>query len=564
MARRVLAVGVGALLSILFGLYVAAYAASGSDLPRGARVLGVDIGGLSQADAQARLTALLPARVDRTVRVTAAPRTFELTASAAGLVFDVPGTVAQIGSGRSLDPGRLLPAFFGARRDFDPVFAIDETALTKAVKRIAGKVNRPLREGSVAFVDGVAVATKAQERRKVLRGEAAAALREAFTEDQDAVEFTVETTAPVIGNDEVERVRSQFAVPAMAAPITVDLDGVPVSLQPREYDDFLSITAVGAALVGDLDGQALADYLTEQHPELVTTPVDASYIFVRNKPQLMPGANGERIEQVTLRERMLAAFTATAPRSVLADVVDVEPELTTAQAAALGILEPISTFRTDYPIVDYRVTNIGRAAELIDASLVVPGATWSLNDTVGERTEENGFVKGFVIKDGAFAEDLGGGVSQSATTVFNAMFFAGLEDVEHHPHSLYISRYPAGREATVAFGLKDLRFRNNSPTGVLIRAIHKPGLIRITFWGTRHFERIASVTSPRYNLKEPSSVVSRAKGCVPQTPSSGFDVDVRREYYVQGKVVKSETFRTTYKPTDRITCLPPRTGKKRD
>ena len=71
-----------------------------------------------------------------------------------------------------------------------------------------------------------------------------------------------------------------------------------------------------------------------------------------------------------------------------------------------------------------------------------------MNGIVGERTAANGFVEGFVIEGGKFKRELGGGVSQSATTTFNAMFFAGLKDVEHRPHTLYIDRYPAGREAT--------------------------------------------------------------------------------------------------------------------
>ena len=69
-----------------------------------------------------------------------------------------------------------------------------------------------------------------------------------------------------------------------------------------------------------------------------------------------------------------------------------------------------------------------------------------------------------MISDGILVQDLGGGVSQMATTTFNATFFAGLEDVEHKPHSFYIDRYPIGREATVAWGAVDLRFRNDTPT----------------------------------------------------------------------------------------------------
>ena len=139
-----------------------------------------------------------------------------------------------------------------------------------------------------------------------------------------------------------------------------------------------------------------------------------------------------------------------------------EPEFTTADAKALGITEQVSTFTTYYPYAEYRNINIGRAAELVDGTVLKPGETFSLNDIVGERTRENGFTEGFIISNGLFEEDLGGGVSQMATTTFNAMFFAGLKDIEHKPHSVYIDRYPVGREATVAWGSVDLRFKNDT------------------------------------------------------------------------------------------------------
>jgi vancomycin resistance protein YoaR len=94
----------------------------------------------------------------------------------------------------------------------------------------------------------------------------------------------------------------------------------------------------------------------------------------------------------------------------------------------------VSRFTTDFPHSPYRNTNLGRAAELIDGTILEPGETFSLNDTVGERTAANGFTKGIIISNGVFKEDFGGGVSQVATTTFNAAFFAGLEDVEHKPH----------------------------------------------------------------------------------------------------------------------------------
>ena len=167
-----------------------------------------------------------------------------------------------------------------------------------------------------------------------------------------------------------------------------------------------------------------------------------------------------------------------------------QPSFTTKDARALKIDEEVSTFTTYFPYADYRNTNIGRAMELINGTVLKPGETFSLNDTVGERTAENGFVKGFIIEDGIFKEDYGGGVSQSATTTFNAAFFAGLEDVEHKPHSFYIDRYPVGREATVAWPTVDLKFTNNTPYGVLIQAGITPssssaqGSATVTMWST--------------------------------------------------------------------------------
>ena len=170
----------------------------------------------------------------------------------------------------------------------------------------------------------------------------------------------------------------------------------------------------------------------------------------------------------------------------------------------------MSSFTTYFPYAEYRNVNIGRAAELVDGTLLKPGETFSLNDTVGERTEENGFTKGYIINDGILVQDLGGGVSQMATTTFNAMFFAGLEDVEHKPHSFYIDRYPIGREATVAWGAVDLRFRNDTPYGVLIDTSFtdstptSSGAVTVTMYSTKWWD-ITTSTGERYNLTQPKT-----------------------------------------------------------
>jgi vancomycin resistance protein YoaR len=241
-----------------------------------------------------------------------------------------------------------------------------------------------------------------------------------------------------------------------------------------------------------------------------------------------------------------------------------EPDFTTADAKALGIKQKVSSFTTYYPYAEYRNTNIGRAAELVDGTVLAPGETFSLNDTVGERTRENGFTEGFIISDGIFKEDLGGGVSQMATTTFNAMFFAGLEDVEHKPHSFYIDRYPVGREATVAWGAVDLRFRNDTPYGVLIDAHLTPstpstqGVLTVSMWSTKVWD-VTATTSERYDRTQPQTRVLRTEDCYPNEGYAGFDVDVTRHFHRPGhsRPTRPEGFHPTYTPSDPVLCRPP-------
>jgi vancomycin resistance protein YoaR len=160
--------------------------------------------------------------------------------------------------------------------------------------------------------------------------------------------------------------------------------------------------------------------------------------------------------------------------------------------------------------------------------------------------------------------ELGGGVSQIATTTFNAMFFAGLEDVQHKPHSVYISRYPEGREATVAWPSVDLRFRNDTSHGVFVTAsVRKAapggqGSATVSMWSTKTWD-ISSRKSARYAFTDPPTRYLDAPDCEASSGGPGFQVDVTRVFRRPGSVetVRTERFHTVYNPEPRLIC-----GKK--
>ena len=166
-----------------------------------------------------------------------------------------------------------------------------------------------------------------------------------------------------------------------------------------------------------------------------------------------------------------------------------------ATPETIGIIEPVSTFTTFYTPGQSRNINIQRMAEIVDGTIIPAGASYELNHAVGRRTQENGFVAGGAIIDGELTTDIGGGVSQFATTFFNASWFAGIELVDWKAHSIYFSRYPAGREATVNYPNVNLEVRNDTPHAILVDTDTDDSSVTVTFWSLPHWE-VQTITGP--------------------------------------------------------------------
>lgn len=168
--------------------------------------------------------------------------------------------------------------------------------------------------------------------------------------------------------------------------------------------------------------------------------------------------------------------------------VRVEDDGGRARADEWGIAELVGTFTTNHACCAGRVANIHRIADLVRGQVIEPGETFSVNDFVGRRTRANGFVAAGVIQSGHFTDQVGGGISQFATTTFNAAFFAGLDVDEYQSHSIYISRYPYGREATLSFPLPDLELTNNTPHAAMLWPTYTGTSITVDIWSTKYFE----------------------------------------------------------------------------
>ena len=208
-------------------------------------------------------------------------------------------------------------------------------------------------------------------------------------------------------------------------------------------------------------------------------------------------------------------------RTIPVTLATVQPRISETEARKLGIKEKVSEFTTPYDCCLSRVTNIQTIAKLLDGYLVKPGETFSLNGVIGQRDTARGFVPAPMIQGGRLIDSVGGGISQFVTTMYNAVFFGGFEDVQHMAHEFYISRYPAGRESTVSWPEPDFRWKNDSKYGVLVKTSFSNSGVTVAFWSTKRYD-IESVSSDRYNVTPFKRETDSGPDCIPMVGQHGF------------------------------------------
>ena len=267
-------------------------------------------------------------------------------------------------------------------------------------------------------------------------------------------------------------------------------------------------------------------------------------------------------------QRLAATVTAAAHDDGTAEVElgPRDPDLTTADADALGIRQKLVSYTTQMgESSSNRIHNVHLMADFIDGTVIEPGHDFSFNDVVGERTADRGFLEGQEIIGSLVLPSIGGGVCQTATTLFNDAFELGLPILERTNHNLYLSHYPIGRDATVSWGGPDFKFRNDLKHGLLIKTSYTDSTLTFTFYGTNEHRRVVATTSPQTNWTGPSmnyAVDPRApRGSikvVAGTGEQGFDVTVGRKVYdAHGKLLRSNTFRSHYIPDSPTTVYGP-------
>ncbi|MEQ4719066.1 VanW family protein [Nonomuraea sp. B19D2] len=552
--RRRLLPGLLAFVVVLAGLayVVPAVLMSGSVL-RGTHVAGVDIGGLTVTQAADKLRNELGTRLSKPVVVDIAGRKETIQPDEAGLELDVVSTIGQAPSGFP-SPQEVWQGLTG-KTELQPKVNLDSSQLARTVEGLAEAADKKAREGRV-FFSGLQPKIRRPEDGVLLdRDDAVRRVGSAFLRGGGNVVLTLRPAKPVTTPQAVEAALAK-AKQAVSAPITLTLGDKQAQIPPAMIAANLTYSSDGSGgLAPAFNAKAVLAAVESRLVDAAQQPRDATYDIVNDKPVLVPARTGRGVNDKLLARDAERVFDQGGSRTVPVRLGAVAPTVTTAQVRGLGIQEVVGTFNTTFDCCQARVKNIQRIAQELDGHLVKPGETFSINELVGERTVEDGYVEAGQIVGGRMVNIVGGGVSQFATTMYNAAFFGGFDLVEHKPMDYFAPRYPAGRDVTLLYPETDLKWRNDSEHGVLIKTAFTDTSVTVTLWSTKRYDEIEAVESDRRDFVPFRTESSSAADCLPTQGQQGFTIDVTRVFHKDGKVVKKDKKVTTkYRAQPQTTC----------
>ena len=552
--------GVHAVLGILFvGILIV-----GVDLlvthgktARGATVVGLDAGNLSPTEARSVLDQLA-LRADQPVTIVTPRGEVKVTAKSLGLTFDADATLELLRD-QPVNPVRRLVGLAGRDREIVPVVTVDREVLDATLDSRRTQMELSAVEGGVHFSKGRPVADLPSAGRRIARDRVPEALRAGWLLGEPVM-LPTEQFAPTVSAETVRVTRDGVAATAMAGPIVLNgSGGVRASITPVQLGDVLTFVADGkGGLTASIDQKAAVKSFGPGLAATVKAPVDATFTLSGGRPQVVPSRVGARIDWTKTLGKITKTATTTDPgarRSV--DVVyEVrKPKLTTAKAEGLGFGEVVSEFTTG-GFAEASGENIRLVAQSVDGAVVLPGESFSLNGYTGTRGSAQGYVTSTIIDHGRTSKAVGGGISQFATTLYNAAYFAGLEDVDHTEHSYYISRYPEAREATVFDGAIDLVFRNNTDHGIVIDTDWSPSAVTVRLWSTKTVE-VQSITGSRSKYTNPEKItLPKGDNCIPGNGSKGFTTSDTRVVTdaKSGAEISRHTRTVKYDPEPIVRC----------
>lgn len=563
----------GSILGAVLLLGAAEGLATAGRIHPGVDVAGIDVGGMTRSRAVEVLEREHAKRAARPVVVVHDGKRFSVTGPQLELRFNAPAEAEKAFSvGRTRNLGSSLTQRISAwtgRARMEPIAEADAARLDDFLDKIAKVTDNPPVDAKVVIEDMEVTALDGMDGRRLQRDIASRSVLRAF-----AGPVRRPITAPVavaVKRVDFEAAKQAAAVTKtmIARPVAIRYEKQKWSFEPADIAEWIDYRTVEATAMAQ-SGIVLEPFVS---PKKASKPVtrrlgtkvgrpakDASFKTNDGRVSIIPSKDGIGPDIESLSLSLTEELKdSSADRAVELRTSREEPELTTAEAKKMGIRERISVYTTTYGASNRpRVNNIHTLGDALNGTLIKPGGVFSFNEAAGERTAERGYQEAAAIVNGKLVPQLGGGVCQVGTTVFNAVFESGLPVIERRNHSFYIDHYPTGRDATVSWGGPDLKFKNDTEHWVLVSVSYTAGSISVALYGTDPgYEVEAEVgewTDVRpygiEKVKDPTLEVGM--NYVEDPGVKGRSITVKRIVSKSGKVVRTDTFVSNYRPKAEI------------
>jgi vancomycin resistance protein YoaR len=527
----------------------------------GVRIDGVDVGGMSPAQAKDAVRAHGAEVVARGLVIVADGNRFQIDTEAIDLRPNAGAAVKKaLGEPSFTDRVRMRLGLY-APVDIPLTFLFRRKPYMKATLPMRQAVSYAPQSASITSDGSRFPVTPARDGRVPNMVALGTAVR-TLAQSGPVIEVPVKAVPPAISTEQAEEqaVRARtFVSTRHSVDLKGDVNRVPQDVIRRAAD-----FRVGTRTITFQVKQGpLRAWFSNLYGKRERAPRNA--VFTINKDgmaRIIAGRNGRGVDVGGL----VAAWQVD-PSQTLTPITfgPREPALTTDEARTLGVKQVVGEFFTSYS-GGARVTNIKRAAEILDQMIIPAGATFSLNDALGERTEARGFVEAPMIgEDNILKDAVGGGVSQVATTVFNAAFFSGLKLIEHTPHSFWIDRYPKGREATVSWGGPQLIFENDWKAPIVILTRTTSEGITVRFLSDPLGRKVEAIEGEPFSISQPKVIRKRdltlpagTKKIVQPLGHPGFWIRYGRRVYKDGELRSQQNWVWRYFPENKVIAFGPK------
>jgi len=528
----------------------------------GVSIAGQSVGGLTTDQAIADVSERVDETQQSAIILTADSKNWKIMPDEVGTKMDVAGAVAEAmdvsRKGNFLaDLGKRIKLYF-TDVDIPLVGTVDTAKLDQVLAGIAQELN-------VAPVN--AGLTLEDNKIKVIED------KQGLEVDVDSLREQLKTTLlsrhatelqvpVVIIEPEVKAEDTQEAVDRaetmIGSPIVLTFEDQKWTITPDQITSFMDFASEDhsgvSTLMPYLSGDKMGSFFDSIADKVVKEPVNATFKSDGEKAWVVPGILGTALDRVKTAELINTLSQKGTGRTAEVAVTTTDPELTTEEAEARGIKDKLASYTTEWVGTKDRQTNVRITTEYASNVMLAPGEVYNFDKQIGPRTAARGYKTApGIVGPGKLEDVFGGGICQVSTTLFNTVFFAGLEVVERKNHSIYIDHYPKGRDATVSAGGPNLRFRNDTSHYIWIRGSSNGVTTTFTIYGTSEGRKVTYTTSDFYNVVARTEVTIPTKELGPGTSvvkiggQSGKQITVVRTVKLpDGTVVHTDKFVSTF------------------